>query len=249
MIDDMKRLVRVQDIISEIDTLQEKIAAIPAEVARLEKDLIAAQKDIETERALVQELGKERRRLEMELMGIESKITKYQGQLVEVKTNKEYQAMLHEIEGCRGERAALDERILVEMEESEKRTGAVRSLEETLERRRRETSQGKARLDSEAQELKKRAASLEEERRALESGISADYLQPFLKVARQRKGLALVAVRDERCGGCHVRVMPKLIQQVRRATGLIACDSCKRFLYVPDDPPRATVAAAESPAQ
>src|SRR2546422_8421587 len=98
----------------------------------------------------------DRRRLEMDLMGIESKITKYQTQLLEVKTNKEYQAMLHEIEGCRKERAALDERILLEMEESEKRNLAVRSLEETLERRRRETSQGKARLDSEAQELRAR---------------------------------------------------------------------------------------------
>jgi predicted nucleic acid-binding Zn-ribbon protein len=249
MNDDMKRLVRVQDIISEIEAVQEKVGAIPVEVARLEKELLAAQKDIEIERGRVQELGKDRRRLEMELMGIETKITKYQAQLLDVKTNKEYQAMLHEIEGCRKERAALDERILLEMEESEKRNVAVRSLEETLERRRRETSQGKARLDAEAQELKARAASLDEERRALETGISADYLKPFLKVAAQRKGLALVAVRDERCGGCHVRVMPKLIQQVRRATGLIACDSCKRFLYVPDDQPRATVAAAESPAQ
>jgi uncharacterized protein len=249
MNDDMKRLVRVQDIISEIEALQEKMAAIPAEVARLEKDLIAAQKNIETERARVQELGKDRRRLEMELMGIETKITKYQGQLLEVKTNKEYQAMQHEIEGCRKERAALDERILLEMEESEKRNGAVRSLEETLERRRRETSQGKTRLDSEAKELKERVTTLEEERRALESGISADYLQPFLKVARQRKGLALVAVREERCAGCHVRVMPKLIQMVRRATGLIPCDSCKRFLYVPDEPSRTTASAAESPAQ
>jgi predicted nucleic acid-binding Zn-ribbon protein len=249
MNDDMKRLVRVQEIVSEIEAVQEKIAAIPCEVARLEKELLAAQKDIDTERARVQELGKDRRRLEMELMGIESKITKYQTQLLEVKTNKEYQAMLHEIEGCRKERAALDEKILLEMEESEKRSGAVRSLEETLERRRRETAQGKTRLDSEAQELKHRAESLETERLTLETGISDGYLQPFLKVARQRKGLALVAVRDERCGGCHVRVMPKLIQQVRRATGLIACDSCKRFLYVPDGPSQATAAAAESPAQ
>jgi uncharacterized protein len=249
MNEDMKRLVRVQDIISEIEVVQEKIAAIPAEVARLEKDLLAAQKDIETERARVQELGKDRRRLEMELMGIETKITKYQGQLLEVKTNKEYQAMLHEIEGCRKERAALDERILLEMEESEKRNSAVRALEETLEHRRRETSQGKTRLDAESQELKRRAGTLEDERRSLESGVSAEYLQPFLKVARQRKGLALVAVREERCGGCHVRVMPKLIQQVRRATGLIACDSCKRFLYVPDEPSRPAATAAESPAQ
>ena len=249
MNDDLKRLVRVQEILSGIEALQEKIAAVPAEVARLEKDLLAAQKDVESEKTRVQELGKDRRRLEMELMGIEAKITKYQSQLLEVKTNKEYQAMLHEIEGCRKERAAFDEKILVEMEESEKRQAAVRALEETLERKRRETTQGKERLDAEAQELKRRSESLEAERKALEAEISADYLQPFLKVARQRKRLALVAVRDERCGGCHVRVMPKLIQQVRRAEGLIACDSCKRFLYVPDEPNRAAVASSESSAQ
>ncbi len=249
MNDDMKRLIRVQEIISAIDAMHDKVAAVPAEVARLEKELLAAQKDVETEKARVQELGKDRRRLEMELMGIESKITKYQAQLADVKTNKEYQAILHEVEACRKERAACDDKILVEMEESETRNTSLLSLEETLARRRRETTQGKVRLDSEAQELKRRADSLETERAALEAGVSADYLQPFLKVARQRKGLALVAVREERCGGCHVRVMPKLIQQVRRATGLIACDSCKRFLYVPDGPSPTPDTATESPAR
>ncbi len=249
MNDDLRRLVRVQEIMVVIDALQEKIAAMPSEVARLEKELLAAQKDADADRARVGELSKDRRRLEMELMGIESKITKYQSQLQEVKTNKEYQAMLHEIESCKTERAALDEKILLEMDESEKRNAALRSMEETLERRRRETSQGKVRLDAEAQDLGRQAGALESERAAIMTGIAPAYLEPFLKVARQRKGLALVAVRDERCGGCHVRVMPKLIQQVRRATGLIACDSCKRFLYVPDEPSRPAGAGAESPAQ
>jgi hypothetical protein len=249
MNEDLRRLVRVQEILSAVEAVQETIASFPAEVARLEKELLAAQKDVEVQRARVQEIGKDRRRLEMELMGVESKITKYQAQLAEVKTNKEYQAMLHEIEACRKERAALDEKILLEMEESEKRNAAVQGLEETLERRRRDTAQGKIRLDAEAQELKLRVDSLEAERGKLEAAIPADYLQPFLRVARQRRGLALVAVRDERCGGCHVRVMPKLIQQVRRATGLIACDSCKRFLYVPDEPSQPATTTAESPAQ
>src|SRR5206468_5028127 len=180
MNDNLQRLVRVQEIITAVDAAQERISAIPVEVARLEKELLAAQKEIETERARVQELGKDRRRLEMELMGVETRITKYQAQLLDVKTNKEYQAMLHEIEGCRAERAALDERILLEMEESEKRNLAVRSLEETLERRRRDTSQGKARLEGETQELKRRAGTLEAERVRLEAEIPAEYLQPFL---------------------------------------------------------------------
>jgi hypothetical protein len=244
MMDDLRRLVRLQEIMSAVEGLQEKIAAIPAEVARLEKDLIAAQKDVEGETSRVQELNKDRRRLEMELMGVETKITKYQGQLLDVKTNKEYQAVLHEIETCKAERAGLDEKILVEMEESEKRNVAVRALGEKLERRRRETADGKARLDAETRDLQARIAALETERRQMEGTIAPSVLEPFLRVAKQRKGLALVAVQDERCGGCHVRVMPKLIQMVRRATGLIACDSCKRFLYVPDDWARSDAAAA-----
>lgn len=249
MNDDLLRLVRLQEIMNEVEGLQERIAAIPAEVARFEKELIAAQKDVEAERARVQDVNKDRRRLEMELMGVETKITRYQAQLLDVKTNKEYQAMLHEIDACKAERAALDERILLEMEESEKRHAAVRSMDEKLERRRRETADGKARLDAEIQELNRRIETLEAERRRIAGTVAPLFLEPFLKVARQRKGRALVAVRDERCGGCHVRVMPKLIQQVRRATGLIACDSCKRFLYVPDDPGRPAAPPTESPAR
>ena len=246
MNENLRRLVRVQEIISSVDAVQERIAAIPVEVARLEKELLAAQKEIETERARVQELGKDRRRLEMELMGVETKITKYQTQLLDVKTNKEYQAMLHEIETCKSERAGLDEKILLEMEESEKRNAAVHALGEKLERRRRETTDGKSRLDNETRDLQARIAALETERRQMSGAIAPAVLEPFLKVAKQRKGLALVAVQDERCGGCHVRVMPKLIQMVRRATGLIACDSCKRYLYVPDDWARSDAAAAET---
>ncbi len=244
MNDDLKRLVRLQDLIQSAETAAERIAAVPAEVARLEKDLLAAQQELETARSNLNDLQKERRKLEGELMAVESKISKYQAQLLDVKTNKEYQAMLHEIDGCRAERAALDEKILVEMEESEKRNAGLRALEERLKEKRRGTEDGKKRLDETLQAHKKERERLLEEHRQLAATIPSHYLDPFLKVARQRKGLALVAVRDELCGGCHVRVMPKLIQQVRRAEGLISCDSCKRFLYVPDEPGRPEAAGA-----
>ena len=248
----LRRLVRLQELMVASDALAERIAAIPAEVARLEKDLLAAQEELEKARAAVQEMQKDRRRLEGELMAVETKIAKYQSQLLEVKTNKEYQTMLHEIETCKAERATHDERILLEMEETEKRGAALRVLEERLKEKRRATEEGKRRLDETAAALRREQEGLEAERRELAATIPPDYLDPFLKVARQRKGLALVAVRDELCGGCHVRVMPKLIQQVRRATGLIACDSCKRYLYVPEDlhhGPPAEPPSAGSPAQ
>lgn len=252
MNEDLRRLIRLQEILLVIDELKTAIAALPAGIARLEKDQIAAEKRLEAERTAVQEAQKERRKFEMELMGVEARIAKYQAQLHEVKTNKEYQAMQHEIETCRAERAALDERILTEMEAGETHAGAIKKVEEEVAAVRRATQEGKARIRVRQQEMEGRAQVLETERVAIAGEIGKAYLDPFLKMAKQRKGLALVAVRDGLCGGCNVRVLPRLVQMVRRSTGLIACDSCKRYLYVIDDPakgaPAETGPAAEDPA-
>ncbi len=63
MNEDLRRLVRLQDLIVGTEEVVEKIRGIPAEVARLEKDLLAAQERMETERATLDELQKDRRKL------------------------------------------------------------------------------------------------------------------------------------------------------------------------------------------
>jgi predicted nucleic acid-binding Zn-ribbon protein len=232
---DLTHLIRLQDLMLRIDAMNEQIAAIPAEVARLEKDLLEAQKGVELEKTALADLQKERRRLEGELMGVEAKIQKYQAQLMDVKTNKEYQAMQHEIDSCKAERAALDEKILLEMEEQEKGNTAARALEDQLKEMRRRTEEGKKALADKAAALKRDRDVIDADRQALQKEVSPVFLDPFLKTARQRRGIGLVGVREGLCGGCHVRVLPKLIQEVRRSTHLITCETCKRFLYVVDD--------------
>ena len=235
MKDTLRGLVKLQELMRDTVAREGQIAGVPAEVARLEKELLVVQKEVEQEKARLDDLQRDRRRLESDLMGVEAKIQKYEGQLSAVKTNKEYQAMLHEIESCKAERAALDEKILLEMEEAEKHHNAVKKLEERLQAKRRETGEGKTRLATQLEEMKRDKERLEKEGEQLAATIPASFLDPFMKIARQRNGVALVPVVEELCGGCHVRVMPKLIQQVRRATHLIPCDSCHRFMYVPDD--------------
>jgi predicted nucleic acid-binding Zn-ribbon protein len=232
MNENLRRLIRLQELMIAMAELQEKITAVPAEVARLEKDLLAAEAEVSREKAALGELQKERRRLEMELMGVETRIQKYQAQLAEVKTNKEYQAMQHEIESCRNERALLDEKILLDMEQGEKAVAAGKLLDQRLQEKRRETDQGKAALNARAATLAADRARLETERAAVQKDIPAAILDPFLKIVKSRRGIGLVPVRDELCGGCHVRVMPKLIQQIRRSEALITCNSCNRLLWV-----------------
>jgi predicted nucleic acid-binding Zn-ribbon protein len=100
---------------------------------------------------------------------------------------------------------------------------------------RAKTEEGKKALAGRAAAVKRDKEALDADREALQKQIAPAFLDPFLKTARQRRGIGLVGVRDGLCGGCHVRVMPKLIQEVRRSTSLIACDSCKRYMYVVDE--------------
>lgn len=231
----LRGLVKLQELMRDVVTQTDKIAAVPAAVAKLEKELLEVEEKVEQERAGLEELQKDRRKLESDLMAVEAKIQKYQGQLSEVKTNKEYQAMVHEIEACKSERAELDEKILLEMEQSDQHQEAFRKVEERLQSKKREIDEGKKRLAAQLEEMKTEKERLEKERQQMAATIPSSFLDPFMKIAHQRGGIALVPVEEELCGGCHVRVMPKLIQQTRRATHLIACDSCHRFMYVPDD--------------
>ncbi len=247
MNENLRRLIRLQELMVAMAELQEKVLAVPAEVARLEKDLLAVEAEVSREKTALGELQKERRRLEMELMGVESRIQKYQAQLAEVKTNKEYQAMQHEIESCRNERALLDEKILLDMEQGEKAQAAGKVLDQRLQEKRRETEKQKAALNARATALGADRERLESERAAVQKDLPAAILEPFLKIAKSRRGIGLVPVRDELCGGCHVRVMPKLIQQIRRSEGLITCNSCNRLLWV-DETTAPAAPAPETPA-
>jgi len=252
MNEDLRSLIRLQELMNGLADIHDRQAAVPVEVARIEKELLAFEAEVEREKAALSDIQKERRRLEMELMGVETRIQKYQGQLAEVKTNKEYQAMLHEIEGCKNERAALDEKILLDMDAAEKTQAAARIHDDRLRDKRQETEKSKQALRERMAGLQVEKQRVEVERDALQKTIPARMLDPFLKVSKQRKGLGLVPVREELCGGCHVRVMPKLIQEIRRSNTLITCDSCKRFLYVYEDlnpPAAAPSAGAGAPAE
>jgi predicted nucleic acid-binding Zn-ribbon protein len=116
----------------------------------------------------------------MELMGVETKIQKYQGQLAEVKTNKEYQAMLHEIEACRNERARLDEQILLDMEAGDKAGSAVKVHDDRLGVRGARPSAGKQALNERLAALQRGGQSANEADQAeLRKSIAPSYLEPF----------------------------------------------------------------------
>jgi predicted nucleic acid-binding Zn-ribbon protein len=239
MLPDLERLIQLQRLETIIADAKSAIAQHPQRIAAMEARLNDAKQQVESAKQQLKANGDRRRELEKDVALYQGRLTKFKDQLSAVKTNREYQAMQHEIATAQSDLGAVEEKVLERMMEADEITAATRRAEATLATQSKEIE---AEKKVAAQELASTEASLKE---ATESKVSLiKELEPrlvalFEQVARARKGVAIcTATRDGLCSVCHVRLRPSVFQQVRHNDSIVQCDSCQRVLYwVPPPPP------------
>ena len=188
-----------------------------------------------------------RRDVEKDVAAVQTRLSRYKDQLMEVKTNKEYQAMQHEIASAQDGIRAHEDRILEWMEEAETLNAELKAAEAELKRQQAAMAAERTVLEAEAAALQEQADEKEAGRAALAAHVSASSLRLFDHVARQRKGQALAEARDGICTVCHVRLRPQVYNEVRRNESLIQCESCLRILYfVPAAAPESATSSSGS---
>ncbi len=227
----LERLIRLQELSLAMEEVGKNLGTIPLRIQDLEQSVARHRADVAKAKDELAGLHKDRRTLEGDLAMVESRISKYQGQLMEVKTNKEYTAMLSEIETVKNERGGIETRILQEMEAADALERSIREKEADLTAEQRTVSAALEALASEQRSLEAENARLGAERKEVEGGLPRELVTDFIRISRGRGGLAVVRVVAGLCQGCSVRIQPRIFQQVRRNEALIHCESCKRYLY------------------
>jgi hypothetical protein len=147
-----------------------------------------------------------------------------------VKTNKEYTAMLHEIEGVEREIRAREDLVLAEMEKAEGLEGTVRREEQVFKAEEERHREERKRLGEEEQKLRAQAEVHRKERETVAAGIPADLLARFQRVAKLR-GVAMAEVKDGVCQVCHLKLQPQMFVELKRNDEITECPACQRILY------------------
>ena len=226
----LEQLIRLQRAESELRQAQSGLAEIPKRKAELEGELAAERAHLDRARTSLEDSVKARRRHEAGLQDLEGKRSKYKGQLMEVKTNKEYTAMLHEIEAVEREIRALEDQVLAEMERAESLTGEVKGEEAAFKAREERHRTDVRDLDERARALEAEAARLTAERDEIARGLDEDTLELFQRVARLR-GTALAEAKDGMCQLCHVKLRLQMFVDIKRNEEVVQCPACNRILY------------------
>jgi uncharacterized protein len=226
----LEQLIHLQRVESELRRTQGGMAEIPKRKAELEAELAADRAHLDAARHSLDDSLKARKRHEGSLQDLEGKRSKYKGQLMDVKTNKEYTAMLHEIEGVEREIRSIEDQVLAEMEKAESLTGEVKKEEvgfKAREERHRTDVRG---LDERARVLEGDAARLGAERDEVAKGLDEDTLEMFQRIAKLR-GSAMAEARDGMCQVCHVKLRLQLYSDLKRNEEIVQCPACNRILY------------------
>jgi len=229
---DLQQLIDLQNLETAIEEARRRIAAHPQRVAEADERLAHAKEAVETTRQRLKASQEARREQEKEAATYQSRLSKFKDQLSAVKTNREYQAMQHEIETAQKELGIVEERVLERMMEADALTADVKKAEQALAAQQKEVEAEKKTLGEELATVEAALKEATEKRLALVKSLQPRLVALFEQVARARKGLAIaVATRDGLCSACHVRLRPQAFQEVRRNDQIIQCPSCNRILY------------------
>ncbi len=241
MASDVQHLSELQQFDREILRLKDEIAAFPKHIAQIEQRLAGTKAHLETAKASVKADDAAKRKFETAILDLQQKISKYRDQSLEVKTNDQYKALMHEIQFAEQDIRANEDKILDLMVNAEAREKDVRAAEAKLKAEMAEIEKEKAEARQRTAEDEKQLAEWNAKRDAARAGVSADLLRHYDRVLKFR-GSGLAEVRDQKCMGCQVMLRPQTYNEVRSGQ-LVFCESCQRILFF--DP--ATEIAPERP--
>jgi hypothetical protein len=234
---DLQNLIHLQELDLAAERHRRRIADIPAVQAALDARLAERTAAVEGVKARIAACQAARRDIERDLSAVQARLSKFKNQLMEVKTNKEYQAMQKEMSVAEQEISDQETRLLERMEEADGLAAELRTADAALKAEQAEVARERQALDAGKVEAARLLEDARAERERVTAQISHEALAVFDRVAHGRKGLAVAEARDGLCTVCHVRLRPQVFNDVRRNDAVIQCESCTRILYfVPPAP-------------
>lgn len=246
MLDALSSLIALQALDTAAETARKRVAEMPAIEKRLDRTIADAKAVVDAVKARLADNDAARRALEKETAIIDARMAKFEEHKAAVKTNQEFQALNHEIEVARTSKSALDDQVLALMEGADGLAAEKAAVEAALAQTTAAAEKDRSALRAERTALEAELTRLAAERQAALPAIPPAVLAKYDQIAKNRKGMAVSAMVNGVCTGCHVRLRPNVEQQVRKGDALTPCDSCQRILYyvaptpmasTPDAPP------------
>jgi len=228
-------LIQLQEIDLQIQKIEDEKAQCPRHLEALREILQVKEEELHDLRDRLSDVRRRRTEVDDELQMETSRLGKSQQKLTAVKTNREYQALLKEIDEIKKANKTREDEIVTAMEEVETLEAEIKLKEEEVERTRTEVGAEQKRLQQIEAELNGEIASLNRDREAVAGRVRKDLLARYHFLRDKRGGIAITAVVNAVCSGCHMNIPPQLFNELLRNEKIHYCPTCQRLIYAGEE--------------
>ncbi len=229
-------LVEIQAIESERYQIEKRLEGEPDKLRILDEELAARGGILETEEQGLADLKKEYRTCEADLQINGERVKKLQERLRSVKTNREYQATLKEIDDLKAKNSAIEDRMIEALDRLEDSDREMQEKKTELDRFAAQTREEKAAIEKEIAEARARLEVLEERRKQTVNGLDAALMKTYQRIRDRGVTVAIAPVVRAVCQGCNMNIPPQMFNELQRFDTLKLCPFCERIIYWKEPP-------------
>jgi hypothetical protein len=228
---DLEMLLKLQVIDYDLGELERSKEYLPDMMGNLNREIAEATRKLNETTQQISAARIRQKSLELETKAKEAELAKYQQQMMSIKTNKEYDALVAEIDAIKGAISARETELLETMAlltNLEKEIGSLHEREAQIrENNSKQLQILQEKIDSIGSKVSVKVAGRQE----ILTAVSRATLSTYERVRRGKGGRVVVLVRKRACSACFKALTPKKVQEIKRNDQIITCDNCGCLLY------------------
>ena len=221
-------LVKVK-LLEELQSIDLKIDGRQAEKDLLLKQMADLEREVEESRLALDTLREElaalqaQKKVNEQTLAVEGdNIVRSEARLHDIKTQKEYQAVLKEVSTAKKVQTELEEQILKNIEEAELKLATLNG----------NIALRKGEVQAELDKLEAVIAGDQSQRAVTTAGLTPPLINRYQMLREKRQGIAVVEARDGSCLGCNMHIPPQMYNNLYKGLELIVCPHCQRMLFI-----------------
>ncbi len=233
--DQLRKLVELQNMDVEVYRLRRDLHDRPLEIEKFKGEFEAKKATLKELEDKLKGIQLKQKDSEGELKQKEEAISKADIQLLQLKTNKEYQAKLLEIENIKADKSLIEEKILMGFDDVEAARKSVDAERATVTQYEKEFLTRKKEVEDTMAVAQDQLKVKESQRSRITPDVRPDFLGRYDRILQNKDGLAIVPVNNQACGGCYMHLTEQFVHEIKMHDKLMMCDMCARILYLPDE--------------
>lgn len=227
----LEAIHNLQLIDSRLDAIIKVRGALPEEVQDLEDEIAGYETRLDKFQSEIESFEDEIKRFKDNIKESEKLIKKYQEQQMNVRNNREYDAITKELELQDLEIQVSKKKIAESGVKIDQKKQDLDELTAVMKDRQKDLDQKKDELTTIVSESESEESKLNTEREKAVKKVEDRLLKSYTKIrANAKNGLAVVMVKRGACGGCFNTVPPQRQADIREKKKLIVCEHCGRIL-------------------